>query len=327
MTILVAPDSFKGTYTAADVAQHISTGIEELGGQAIRLPVADGGEGTLDCLRTPMTLNIVTTNCRNPWGSPMRGRYGLSSDGLSSDGVAVIEIAEASGITTAHDGPRDPVTANTYGTGMLVVDAVRRGARHVVLAAGGSATTDGGRGAIAAIRAGGVTPETMTVLTDVTTLFSDAAQIFAPQKGADTATVDLLTRRLDDQAQLYPRDPRKVPGGGAAGGFAGGMWAVFDAQITPGADFVLDRCGFDDALQEASAVIVGEGRLDSQTTAGKIISAILRRAHGVPIYAVVGSVGDYSGNDFADVLVASDAAAMRRAGSEIASLTRRFVRR
>ncbi len=93
------------------------------------------------------------------------------------------------------------------------------------------------------------------------------------------------------------------------------MWAVFDAQITPGADFVLDRCGFDDALQEASAVIVGEGRLDSQTTAGKIISAILRRAHGVPVYAVVGSVGDYSGNDFADVLVASDAAAMRRAGT------------
>ena len=158
--------------------EHISAGIEDLGGQAIRLPVADGGEGTLDCLRTTHEADIVTTNCRNPWGSPMRGRYGLSSDG-----TAVVEIAEASGITTAHDGPRDPVTANTYGTGMLVADAVRSGARHVVVAAGGSATTDGGRGAIAAIRAGGVTPEALTVLTDVTTLFTDAARISGRRRG------------------------------------------------------------------------------------------------------------------------------------------------
>lgn len=322
MTILVAPDSFKGTYTAAEVAEIVSAGIEASGARAIRLPVADGGEGTLDCLRRPMKLSIATANCRNPWGTPMRGRYGLSPDG-----TAVVEIAEASGITTAHDGPRDPVTANTYGTGMLVADAVRRGARHVVVAAGGSATTDGGRGAIAAIRAGGVTPEALTVLTDVTTLFTDAARIFGPQKGADPAAVELLARRLNDLARTYRRDPRDVPGGGAAGGFAGGMWAVFDAQIAPGADFVLDRCGFDEALDEASAVIVGEGRLDSQTEAGKIISAILRRARGVPVYAVVGSTGDYRGDDFADVLVASDAAAMRNAGREIASLTQQFVRR
>jgi glycerate 2-kinase len=320
VSILVAPDSFKGTYTAAEVAEHIGAGIEAAGVSAIPMPVADGGEGTLECLRLPMHLSIVTANCRNPWGSPMRGRYGLSSDG-----TAVIEIAEASGITTAHDGPRDPMTANTYGTGMLIADAARRGARHVVVAAGGSATTDGGRGAIAAIRAGGVTPETMTVLTDVTTLFSDAAKIFAPQKGADPATVDLLTRRLDDQAQLYPRDPRKVPGGGAAGGFAGGMWAVFGAQITPGADFVLDHCAFDEALQRVSAVVVGEGRLDSQTKAGKIISAILRRARPLPVYAVVGSIGDYGGDDFAGVRSASDALAMRHAGSEIASLMRLFA--
>ena len=322
MTILVAPDSFKGTYTAAEVAENVCAGIEANGGQATPMPVADGGEGTLDCLRRPMRLSVVTANSRNPWGSPMRGRYGISSDG-----VAVIEIAEASGITTAHDGPRDPVTADTYGTGMLIVDAVRRGARHVVVAAGGSATTDGGRGAIAAIHASGVTPESLTVLTDVTTLFADAAKVFAPQKGADANTVDLLTRRLNDQAQNFPRDPRTVSGGGAAGGFAGGMWAVFDAQITPGADFVLDSCGFDEALREASAVVVGEGRLDSQTKAGKIISAILRRAQNLPVYAVVGSIGDYSGDDFAAVLVASDAEAMRHAGSEIAALTRLFVRR
>ena len=322
MTILVAPDSFKGTYAAADVAENIGVGIEAAGAQAIPMPVADGGEGTLDCLRQPMGLSLVTAECRNPWGFPMMGRYGVSSDG-----TAVIEIAEASGITMAHGGPRDPVTADTYGTGMLVVDAVRRGARRVVIAAGGSATTDGGRGAIAAIHDGGVTPKSLTVLTDVTTRFIDAAKVFGPQKGADPATVELLTQRLNDQAQRNPRDPRTVAGGGAAGGFAGGVWAVFDAQIVPGADFVLDSCGFDEALQEASAVVVGEGRLDSQTKAGKIISAILRRAHNLPVYAVVGSVGDYSGDEFAAVIVASDADAMPKAGGEIASLTQQFVRR
>ena len=220
-----------------------------------------------------MGLSLVRAECRNPWGIPMIGRYGASFDG-----TAVIEIAEASGITTAHDGPRDPVTADTYGTGMLVVDAVRRGARHVVVAAGGTTTTDGGRGAIAAIHDGGVTPKSVTVLTDATTRFIDAAKVFGPQKGADPAIVELLTQRLNNQAQRYPHEPRTVAGGGAAGGFAGGMWSVFDAQIRPGADFVLDSCGFDEALREASAVVVDEGRLDSQTKAGKVISAILRRA-------------------------------------------------
>jgi glycerate kinase len=321
MTILVAPDSFKGTYTAAAVAEHIGAGIEAAGVPVIHMPVADGGEGTLDCLRGPLKLTVVTANTRNPWGCPMRGRYGVSSDG-----TAVIEIAEASGITTKHDGPRDPVTANTYGTGMLVVDAVRRGARNVIVAAGGSATTDGGRGAIAAIQASGVTPESLTILTDVSTQFVDAARIFGPQKGAEPLTVELLTRRLQDQAQHYPRDPRTVLGGGAAGGFAGGMWSALGAKIISGADFVLDRCGFDEALREASAVVVGEGRLDSQTTAGKIISAILRRAQDVPVYAVVGSVGDYVGTDFVAVITASNAATMTSAGGEITALMQQFVR-
>ena len=204
MSILVAPDSFKGTYTAAEVAEHIGAGIEAAGVSAIPMPVADGGEGTLECSRLPMHLSIVTANCRNPWGSPMRGRYGLSSDG-----TAVIEIAEASGITTAHDGPRDPMTANTYGTGMLIADAARRGARHVVVAAGGSATTDGGRGAVAAIRASGVVPEKMTVLADVTTLFSDAAEFFAPQKGADPATVERLAARSGRPGPALPARSRK----------------------------------------------------------------------------------------------------------------------
>lgn len=319
MTILVAPDSFKGTYSAAEVAETLSAGAESAGIPApIRMPVADGGEGTLDCLRRPLDLDIVTANSRNPWGCAMRGRYGLSNSG-----TAVIEVAEASGITTFHDGVRDALTANTYGTGMLIADAARRGATHVIVAAGGSATTDGGRGAIAAVHAGGLTPPAMTILTDVATRFDDAAKVFGPQKGADARTVEVLTEQLTEQAKRYPRDPRPIPGSGAAGGFAGGMWSVFGAQILPGADFVLDRCGFDEAAQQCSAIIVGEGRLDSQTSAGKIISAILSRAGKIPVYAVVGSLGDYRGDDFADILIASDTAALHRAGATIGALMRR----
>lgn len=284
-------------------------------------PVADGGEGTLDCLRQPLGLAVVTAECRNPWGAPMTGRYGLS------ESAALIELAEASGITTAHRGFRDPVTADTFGTGMLIADAVRRGAHHIIVAAGGSATTDGGLGALTALHDAGVVPARVSVLTDVTTVFNDAARIFGPQKGADPALVHQLTQRLVGLAAGYSRDPNDVPGSGAAGGFAGGMWAQHAAQIVPGADFVLDNCGFDEAVRGATAIVVGEGRLDSQTLAGKIISAILRRRGDCPVYAVVGSVGDYEGEDFQSVMVASDAAAMTRAGAEIAGLTRRFDRR
>ena len=195
--------------------------------------------------------------------------------GSPSTGTALIELAEASGITTPHAGRRDPVSADTYGTGMLIADAVCRGATRVILAAGGSATTDGGAGAVAALRGVDLSRVEIAVLTDVTTRFTDAAVVFGPQKGADAATVVALTERLRHQGATYPRDPDTVAGGGAAGGFAGGMWAHFDARLVPGADFVLDACGFDAALAGATAVVVGEGRLDAQTTQGKIIAAIL----------------------------------------------------
>ncbi|MFC0454242.1 glycerate kinase [Rhodococcus jostii] len=318
MTVLVAPDSFKGTYTAAEVADAVGGGVESEGGTAIRLPVADGGEGTLDVLTVPLGLRPVVARARNPWGSPCRPAYGMSEDG-----TAVIEIAAASGITTPHDGPRDAVTATTYGTGMLIADAARRGARRIVVAAGGSATTDGGTGAIAAIEAGGgLRGASLTVLTDVTTRYVDAATVFGPQKGADPGTVQVLTRRLAAKAQALPRDPSDVDGTGAAGGFSGGMWARYDAELRSGADYILHAIGFDILVGDASAVVVGEGRLDGQTKAGKIISAILTRAGTTPVYAVVGSVGDDLGeyrSRFADVLVATDRDAMHDAGRTVAA--------
>lgn len=316
MTVLIAPDSFKGTYTAAQVAEAIGRGVENSGSCALRLPVADGGEGTLDVLVEPLGLALVTVETCNPWGRPCTAPIGLSRDG-----VAVVEVAAASGVATPHRGPRDPLTADTYGTGMLVAAAARRGARRIVIAAGGSATTDGGTGAIAAIEdGGGLRDASITVLTDVTTRYLDAARVFGPQKGADPATVELLTRRLTETARRLPRDPSGIDATGAAGGFSGGMWAQYGAELRPGADYVLDTGGFDAAAAGADAIVVGEGRLDSQTRAGKIISAILARAGTTPVYAVVGSVGEDLGDyrsRFAQVFIAPDTTAMYKAGQHI----------
>ena len=161
----------------------------------------------------------------------------------------------------------------------------------------------------------------------MTTSFLDAARVFGPQKGADPATVRLLEERLAQLAASYPRNPSGVPRTGAAGGLSGGLWAHFGADLVSGADAVLDAAGFDALLGSADAVVVGEGRLDSQTGEGKIISAILERVRNsgrqIPVIAVVGSVaedlGDYAEN-FADILIATDAVAMRVAGKTIAAL-------
>lgn len=316
MRILVAPDSFKGTFSAQEVAEAIAAGAESAGHTAIRMPVADGGEGTLAALEAPLGLERIRVDAVNPWRVPCPGLLGMAADG-----TAVVELATVGGLTTAHDGPRDPVAADTYGTGMVLAEAARRGARHIVVAAGGSATTDGGAGAITAIEdAGGLRDARLTVLTDVTTRYVDAAAVFAPQKGADPETVELLTRRLDATAAALPRDPRQVDGSGAAGGFAGGMWARFGADLRSGAEFVLDAVGFDDALRQADLVVVGEGRLDDQSRAGKIVSAILDRSGDIPVVAIVGSVGDDLGDyreRFADVVVASDLTALTRSGREL----------
>lgn len=213
--VLIAPDSFKGTYRAAEVADAVAAGAESAGLETIRMPVADGGDGTLAVLTGPLGLELIEIDSVNPWRAPCAGSFGLGEDG-----TAVVELATFSGITTPHKGFRDPMTADTYGTGLAMAEAVRRGATHVVVAAGGSATTDGGLGAIAAVMdAGGLGTATVTVLTDVTTRYTDAARVFGPQKGADATTVERLTRRLEDAAVTLPRDPREVDGTGAAGGF------------------------------------------------------------------------------------------------------------
>lgn len=322
MKLLIAPDSFKGTFSATEVIEEISAGVREAGATPVPLPVADGGEGTYEALCTALSAELIEVPVRNPWLLPIKASFGLAANGL-----AIVELAQASGLHVPHTGPRDPVTASTYGTGQLIAAAVRHGAKEILVAAGGSATTDGGAGAVAAIQeAGGLGDSRITVLSDVRTTFLDAARIFGPQKGADPATVELLSRRLAEQARTWPKDPGTQPGGGAAGGFAGGLWAHFDARLVSGAEHILDVLDFDRKLQEVEGVVVGEGRLDSQTGEGKIIEAILGRVREsgrhIPVFAVVGSVsedlGDYARN-FAGVIIASDAPALRQAGAELVS--------
>ena len=329
MSILVAPDSFKGTFAAAEVSAHIAAGIRAAGAAAVELPVADGGEGTFEVLVRGLDARPARVRTVGPWGDDVE-----TAVALAPDGTAVVELAFASGLHLPTSGDRDPVRASTYGTGVMMAEAVRLGARRLLVAAGGSATTDGGAGAIAAIEElGGLHGAEVVVLSDVTTRFADAARVFGPQKGAGPATVEALTRRLEELADGFARelgrDPRPVERTGAAGGFSGGMWAKYGARLVSGADLVLDLLGFDAHAAASSAVVVGEGRLDSQTSQGKIIAAILARSGSTPVYAVVGSVhedlGDYA-NNFADVIVASDADALKAAGSRLARATGHALR-
>ncbi|SFU11613.1 glycerate kinase [Arthrobacter sp. ov118] len=321
MTILVAPDSFKGTYSALEVAVSIAAGIEDGGGRAVPLPVADGGEGTFDALCRSLDADAVTVEAVNAWAEPISAILGLAPDG-----TAVIEVAQAGGLTASRNSPHDAMSASTYGTGMMIAAAIGLGATHVMVAAGGSATTDGGAGAVRAINdRGGPRGARLTVLSDVTTTFLDAPRIFGPQKGADAASIQLLEERLQQLAVTYPRNPAGVPRTGAAGGLSGGLWANFGADLVSGADAVLDAANFDKYLESADAVVVGEGRLDSQTGKGKIISAILHRVRlsgrAIPVLAIVGSVAEDLGayaQNFEEILVASDAATMYVAGQSIA---------
>jgi glycerate kinase len=284
-TILVAPDSFKGTLSATEVAEAVGRGLKEAGREVDLCPIADGGEGILEALLPAIEGELHTAKVSDPLGRPIEARFALGH------GVAVVETAAASGLGLVAEAERDAVAASTAGTGELIIAAIEAGARTVYVGVGGSATTDGGAGAVRAIRdGGGLGDSRLVVLCDVRTPFEDAARVFAPQKGASRDDVKRLTRRLSDQARRLERDPRGVPMTGAAGGLSGGLWAALGAELVPGASFVLDALDFDRRMRASRAVITGEGKLDQQSLAGKAVSEVATRARqsGVPCYAVVG---------------------------------------
>ncbi len=277
--------------TAAEVADAIGRGLEAAGRPVDLCPVADGGEGTLEALLRALDGERRTASATGPLGHPLEASFGIG-EGRRGQVLGVVETAAASGLGLVDPTERDPIAASTFGTGQLIMAAIEAGAELVYLGVGGSATTDGGAGAIRAIREGGGLGDTpIVVLSDVRTPFEHAARVFAPQKGADEEQVVRLTRRLNDQARRLARDPRGLPMTGAAGGLSGGLWAEFGAELVPGAQFVLDAVDFDRRMRSARAVVTGEGKLDQQSLAGKVVSEVATRARqgGVPCHAIVGT--------------------------------------
>jgi glycerate kinase len=320
-SILIAPDSFKGTFTAVEVASAAGRGLKAGGRDVDLCPVADGGEGTLAALMTASLGETAEAAVSDPLGRMLQARFGIHGE------TGILETAAASGLELIAAPERDAVAASTFGTGELILAAVGAGARTVYLGVGGSATTDGGAGAIKAIRAGGgLAGARLIVLCDVRTPFEDAARVFGPQKGAGPEQVRRLSRRLQELARRLPRDPRGVPMTGAAGGLAGGLWAAFGAELVPGAAFVLDAVGFDARMRRARAVVTGEGKLDSQSLVGKAVSEVATRARqaGVPCHAIVGTreLDDFGARilDLQTVLEASTLAQIEDAGRRLAAL-------
>jgi glycerate kinase len=283
---LVAPDSFKGTFDAIEVTEGMRRGLEAAGATADPCPVADGGEGTAAALLSALGGEWHHAPAHDPLSRPIEAAFARLADGS-----AVVETAAASGLPLLTAGERDPERASTAGTGELIAAAAGAGAKRLLVAAGGSATVDGGLGAIEAIHeAGGLGGAELLVLCDVRTPFERAAAAFGPQKGADAQAVKRLAKRLDELAASLPRDPRGVAMTGCAGGLSGGLWAAFEAELRPGAGFVLDAVGFDARLDEADAVLTGEGALDAQTLEGKLVGEVARRggAANKPVHAIVG---------------------------------------
>ena len=270
MQLLAAPDRFRGTLIARQAAAAIAAGAGRAGWKVVELPLADGGEGTLDVLGGGNRRTVVT----GPLGEPVEAVWRLEADG-----TAIVEAALACGLALAG-GPdgNDPLRATSRGVGELIVAAVAENAARVVVAVGGVASTDGGVGAAGALPF--PLPIPVEVAYDVEARFLDAADVFAPQKGATPEQVEILRERL---AKLVVPD---VPGAGAAGGLAGGLAAV-GARLRPGFDLVAERVGLEERLAEADLVVTGEGRLDATSFTGKVVGRVLERAAGAGVEALV----------------------------------------
>lgn len=323
---LLVPDSFKGTLSATEVCGIMRDTILRLipDAQVLSIPVADGGEGTVDCFVEALKCEKVFCSVSDPVGLPVEGFFGLLPDGR-----AIIEMAAAAGLPLM-EGRLDPLGAGTYGVGQLIGAALDRGARSILLGLGGSATTDGGCGAAAALgvrfldEAGsafiptggtleristmdmsGLDPRvgetTFTAMCDIDNpLYGPrgAAHIFAPQKGASPEQVDVLDKGLIHLsailAQTLGRDVSALPGAGAAGGMGACASAILGAQLRRGIDAVLDTVRFENLLRDCDLVFTGEGKLDSQSLGGKVVLGVSLRAkaQGIPVVAVVGGADE-----------------------------------
>ena len=326
MKITLAFDSFKGSLSSSEVADAFEAGFSSVAGdcEVLKLPMADGGEGTVESLVSAIGGETVECAVSDPLGRTVTARYGILDNGA----VAVIEMAAASGLTLLADYERNPMLTSTRGFGELVLDALSRGCRRLFLGIGGSATNDAGMGMmqalgyrfldasgqtlagcgasladVATIDASGVCPALaeaeIVVACDVNNPFcgrSGAAYVFAPQKGADEAMVASLDEGMHHFAEVIRDftavDIAVMPGAGAAGGIGGSLAALLRARLAPGADMLLDAMHFDVAVAGSDYIFTGEGRIDAQTLMGKAPAAVMRRAvaAGIPVVAVGGTV-------------------------------------
>lgn len=324
---VIIPDSFKGTISSQRICELMSQIVERVfpGCELRAIPVADGGEGSVDAFLASVGGERVEAEITGPWFERRTAQYGLLNGGKT----AVLEMAAAAGLPLVGDR-RDPSRTTTYGLGELLIHAAGRGAGRFILGLGGSATNDGGCGAAAAagvrfydrsgksfiptgctlkdishIDVSGLHPALreaeMTAMCDIDNPMygkNGAAYVFGPQKGADAAMVSELDDGLRHLAGVILRDTgadvARLPGAGAAGAMGAGMAAFFGARLSPGIDIVLDTVGFDEAIANADVIFTGEGRLDSQSLRGKVVIGVARRAskQGKPVIAVVGGA-DY----------------------------------
>ena len=324
--IVIASDSFKGSISAAEVAACGERAVHRLfpDCEVVQLPVADGGEGTVETLTAALGGQSVATVVHDPLGRLITAQYGL----ITKEKTAIIEMATASGLPLLQPEERNPWLTSTYGTGELIRDALERGCRKFLIAIGGSATNDGGMGLLQALGfrfldaegqelpgCGGslsriaqidtsgalsaLTECQFTVACDVTNPFygrEGAAYVFAPQKGADAEMVEALDLGLRHFAQLIQTTQGiaidQLPGAGAAGGLGGGLVAFLQARLRPGIEMVLDALQFDTQIAGADLIFTGEGKLDAQTCMGKTPFGVLRRAQrqGIPVVALGGAV-------------------------------------
>lgn len=318
---IVISDSFKGTLSSLEICEIAGKCLARRfpDCETVKIPVADGGEGTAACFREACGGEWVPVPVRGPFGDPLTASYLRLPEGR-----AVLEMAAAAGLPLA-EGRLDPGRASTYGVGQMIRHAIEHGVRDILLGLGGSCTNDGGCGCAAALgaiftRADGSaflpTGNTLDQIADIAvprlpegvriTAMCDidnplygpqgAAFVFAPQKGADEAMVERLDRNLRALDGVFAarlgRSVADVPGAGAAGGFGGGLLTLFGADLRPGIEAVLDLVNFDSLLENCEAVFTGEGRLDSQSLRGKVVSGVARRAgrRGVPVIVIAGSV-------------------------------------
>ena len=325
MKIVIASDSFKGSLSSHEVAQAAMRGVKQVYPtcEIVAVNVADGGEGTVEAVVEALGGEIVTITVSDPLGCPVSACYGLAGN------TAIIEMAAASGLTLLTAEERNPWLTSTYGTGEMILDAIRRGCREFFVGIGGSATNDAGTGMLQALgfRFYDVDEHEITnccggKLQDIARIddsevtaavrqsrfivacegdtpfcgYEGAAYVFAPQKGADAEMVARLDTGMLSFAnvikQTYGVDVVSIAGAGAAGGMGGGFRAILNATLKRGIDMVLDAIGFDNIIIGADLIITGEGRVDSQTIKGKVPSGILWRAkaQGIPVVAIGGSV-------------------------------------